>query len=33
MSAKGKGFMFGVVVGFVASWAWHNSMSGGTPKA
>lgn len=30
MSAKTKGFLFGLTVGFVASWAWTNSMSGGS---
>lgn len=33
MNARTKGFLFGVTVGFIASWAWHNSMSnGGTPR-
>lgn len=32
MSAKTKGFMFGLVTGMIASWAWHNSMAGGAPK-
>lgn len=32
MSARTKGFLMGVTVGFIASWAWHNSMTNGTPK-
>jgi len=30
MSAKTKGFMLGLAVGMVASWAWHNQMMGGS---
>ena len=33
MSAKTKAFLMGLTVGFVASWAWHNSMTGPGPNS